>query len=127
MPMRRSWLRMLAMFSWVHTAGCTPLLMAAFSAGGPEGVPANGVEHVEPAHPLVPGEQVADGVDADMAHVDAAGGVREHLETVELGAAQVLDGLELLGLLPHPLPLGLDLGERVALGPIVDGHISPDF
>ena len=34
--MRLSWVRMLSMFSYVHTAGCTPLSIAAFSAGSPK-------------------------------------------------------------------------------------------
>ena len=34
--MRRSCVRMFSMFSWVHTAGWTPLSMAAFSAGSPK-------------------------------------------------------------------------------------------
>ena len=33
--MRRSWVRMFSMFSCVHTAGCTPFSIAAFSAGSP--------------------------------------------------------------------------------------------
>ena len=34
--MRLSCVRMFSMFSYVHTAGCTPLSMAAFSAGSPK-------------------------------------------------------------------------------------------
>jgi hypothetical protein len=74
------------------------------------------VEHVEAAHPLVAGQQVADGVDPDVAHVDAARGVREHLEAVELGPAGILDGAELLTALPDVLPLGFDVAEGIAIG-----------
>ena len=83
--------------------------------GQPEGVPAHRVQHVEAAHPLVAGEQVADRVDAHVAHVDAARRVREHLEAVELRPGRVLDGAELPALLPAGLPLGFDLGEGVAI------------
>ena len=86
--------------------------------GQTEGVPAHRVEDVEAAHPLVAREQIPDGVDAHVAHVDAAGRVREHLQTVELGTARVLPDVELLALFPDPLPLRLDLAERIA----IDGH-----
>ena len=36
MPRVFIWAFMVAMFSYVHTAGCTPLSMAAFSAGRPK-------------------------------------------------------------------------------------------
>src|SRR2546426_2989980 len=81
--------------------------------GQTESIPAHRVEHVETAHRLVAGEQVADRVVAYVSHVNAARGVREHLEAVELRAARVLGHAELLSVLPDPLPLGLDLLERV--------------
>ena len=84
--------------------------------GQAEGVPAHRMEHVEAAHPLEPRQEVADGVHADVAHVDAARRVREHLEAVELRTAGILDGAELFALVPDPLPLHLDLTERIAVG-----------
>ena len=81
-----------------------------------EGVPAHRVQHVETAHALEPREEIADGVDADVAHVNAARGVREHLEAVELRAARVFDGAELFALVPDTLPLRFDLAERIAIG-----------
>ena len=76
--------------------------------GQAEGVVAHGVQHVEAAHAGLAGHGVADGVVAGVAHVQVAGGVREHLEHVLLGLARVLFGLvELVGL-PGRLPLGLD-------------------
>src|SRR5206468_7581048 len=73
-------------------------------------------EHVEAAHALEPREHVTDRVVADVAHVDAARRVREHLEAVELRTAGILDGAELFALVPDPLPLHLDLTERIAVG-----------
>ena len=48
-----------------------------------QGVPADGVEDVGPGHALLAGDDVADRVVADVAHVDAAGGIGVHLETVD--------------------------------------------
>ena len=88
--------------------------------GQPEGVPAHRVQHVEAAHPLEAGEHVADGVDAHVAHVDAAGRIREHLEAVVLRPAGVLGHLELLGVLPDRLPLRLDLAEGISVLAVVE-------
>ena len=44
-----------------------------------------------------------------MAHVDAAGGIGEHLQAVELGAGGVFGHAEGLLLSPRPLPFHLDL------------------
>src|SRR5205085_10961997 len=75
-----------------------------------------GVEHVEAAHPFIAGQEVADRVHADVAHVDAARRVRKHLEAIELRPAGVLLDAELPGRLPARLPLGFDLGEGIAIG-----------
>ena len=92
--------------------------------GEAEGVPPHRVEHVVPAHPLVPREQIADGVHAHVTHVDAARRVREHLEAVILRPGRILRDLELLAILPRALPPGFDLAERIAVGTIVGGHVS---
>src|SRR6266571_475669 len=84
--------------------------------GQAKGVPPHRMEHVEAAHALEPREHVTDRVVADVAHVDAARRVREHLEAVELRTAGILDGAELFALVPDPLPLHLDLTERIAVG-----------
>ena len=52
--------------------------------GQAEGVPADGVQDVEAAHPLVAGHHVGDAVVADVADVDVARGVGQHLQAVEL-------------------------------------------
>ena len=96
--------------------GMDPVLDRGVFGGQAERVPAHRVQHVESAHPLETCQEVADRVDADVAHVDPPRGVREHLQAVELGPARVLTNAELLGLLPDGLPLGLDLTEGVAIG-----------
>src|SRR5207248_2558640 len=45
-----------------------------------ESVPAHGMKHVEAAHALYAGDDVSDGVVAHVAHVQRAGGIREHFE-----------------------------------------------
>ncbi len=72
----------------------------------PERVPAHGMEHVEAPHPLVPGHHVPDGVVAHVAHVDAPGRVREHLQHVVLGPGGVFGGVKQPPRLPDLLPLG---------------------
>ena len=108
-----------AMFSRVHFSGWTPRLMAAFSAGRPEGVPADGVQDVEAAHALVARDHVGDAVVADVADVDVARRVGQHLQAVELGPRRVLRDLEGAGLGPALLPARLDLVE------VVVGHGCP--
>ena len=91
--------------------------------GEAEGVPPHRVEHVVPAHPLVAGDRVADGVVPDVPHVDPAGRVREHLEAVVLRAAGLLAHPEETGLVPDALPLRLDVPEGIVVGPVL-GHGS---
>ena len=92
-----------------------------------EGVPAHGVQHVVAAHPLEARQEIADRVHAHVAHVDAAGRVREHLEAVVLRPRGILGDAELPALLPDPLPLRLDLTEGIAVCAVVGGHIRADF
>src|SRR6266852_87251 len=104
-----------------------PVLDRRVLGGQPEGVPAHRVQHVEAPHPLVAGQQIADRVDPHVAHVNAAGRVRKHLEAVVLGPAGLLGHLELLAVRPGFLPPGLDLREGVAVLTVVEGHIGADF
>ena len=57
--------------------------------GQAESVPAHGVQDIEALHPLVAGHHIADGVVADMAHVNAARRVGEHLQEIIFGPAGV--------------------------------------
>jgi hypothetical protein len=84
--------------------------------GKTEGVPAHRMQHVEAAHPLVPGQEISDRIHADMAHMDAPRRVRKHLEAIEFWTGGILDGTELLSVLPDLLPLGLDLAEGIPIG-----------
>src|SRR5207244_3801960 len=74
-----------------------------------ERVPAHRVQDIVAAHRLEPGQHVPDGIVTHMAHVDAAGGVGEHLQAVELGTRRVFGHTEGLLLSPFPLPFYFDL------------------
>ncbi len=80
-----------------------------------EGVPAHGVKHVEPAGALVARHHVPHGVVAHMAHVDAPGGVREHLEHVVFCARVVVAGCEHAPLVPYALPAGFRCAGVISL------------
>ena len=82
--------------------------MAAFSAGRPNASQPNGMQDVEPLSALQAGDDVANHVVADVADVRVPGGVREHLEAVELGLRLVDLDLEGAGFGPALLPLRLD-------------------
>jgi hypothetical protein len=74
------------------------------------------MKHVVALHPHVAGERVADGVIPDMAHVELAGGIRQHLQHVifRLAAVGRLGGIELRVSGPALLPARFYLGGRVA-------------
>src|SRR2546429_213193 len=74
-----------------------------------EGVPAHWVQDIVAAHRLEPCQHVPDGIVTHMAHVDAARGVGEHLQAVELGTRGVFGHTEGLLLSPFPLPFYFDL------------------
>jgi hypothetical protein len=83
-----------------------------------EGVPAHRMQHRMAGCALEARHHVAHRVVADMAHMDAPGRIREHLEhVVFLADAVVLRG-EDAALVPDFLPAGLRLGGVVAL----NGH-----
>ncbi len=90
--------------------------------GQAEGVPAHGVEDVEPLHALVAGDHVTDGVVAHVPHVDAARGVGEHLEHVVFFPAGLCVDLEGLVPLPALLPFAFDGLEIVSVGGLLHGH-----
>ncbi len=81
-----------------------------------EGVPTHGMEHVIAAGTLVARNDIAHGVVADMAHVDAARRVREHLKHVVFLARIGIVGLEDLVFGPFRLPTGLGVARIVTFG-----------
>ncbi len=100
-----------------------------------EGVPAHGMQHGEAARALVARDHVAHGVVAHVAHVDAPGGIGEHLEDVVFVARAVVGGRrgagrghgvirrrEDAGVVPFLLPARLRLAGVVAVLLTVLGH-----
>ena len=73
-----------------------------------EGVPAHRLQHVFAAHPLVAGDDVADGVVAHVPHVQAAGRIGEHRQAVEFFARGVSHGAERLVFFPGFLNGGFE-------------------
>ena len=73
-----------------------------------EGVPADGVQHVEAAHAAIARHRVADGVIAHVAHVQRAGGIRQHLQQIIFRAAGIGVGRERASGVPSLSPLRLD-------------------
>ncbi len=74
-----------------------------------ERVPAHGMKHVETLHAAIARNDVADGVVADMTHVNVARRVREHLEDVLFRTVVALTHLVDARLFPRLLPTRLDL------------------
>ncbi len=107
---------MWATLSRVQVCGWVPCLMAAFSAGIPRASQPMGWRTFAAGHALLAGDDVADRVVPDVAHVDAARGIGVHLEAVELGPGGIVDGGESPPGLPGGLPLALHRGEIVGVG-----------
>ncbi len=81
-----------------------------------EGVPAHRVQHGVAHGAFEARHHVAHGVVAHVAHVDAAGGVGEHLQHVVFGLGVVVRRGEDAALGPQLLPAGLGLAGVVAVG-----------
>ncbi len=73
-----------------------------------ECIPPERVQHVVTAHPLHARQRVADAVVADVPHVGMAGGIREHLEAVELRLRAIDLNLECACGRPFLLPLPIE-------------------
>ena len=98
-----------AMRASVKTRGCSPVFIAAFSAGSPNESNPNGDKHRLAVHRPVPDEQVTERVVADVALVSRPARVRVHAQHVRSGARVVQ--VHLVGVLVGPalLPALLDL------------------
>ncbi len=81
-----------------------------------ESIPAHRVQHIETPGSLVPGNDVAHRVVADMAHVNAARRIGEHFEHVIFFARIGIVGLEDLRLVPFLLPAGLGVARIITFG-----------
>ena len=80
--------------------GCSPVLMAAFSAGSPKESNPNGDKNCLPVHRAVPDEKIAERVVADVALVGRPARVRVHAKDVR-GRARVVH-VHLVGVLVDP-------------------------
>ena len=78
-----------------------------------ERVPAHRLQHVAPAHAMVAGQYVADGVVAHVPHVQLSRRVGKHAEAVILGLAGVFGDAESLRTVPVLLCCDFDLGGTV--------------
>ena len=72
-------------------------------------IPAHWMQHVVTTHSVIASCYVADGVIANMAHVNVARRVREHLEHIALRLAGILRCLMCACFGPHLLPTRLNL------------------
>ena len=112
--MRFNWRRMVSMFWRVHYHGMDVVLARGVLGRQAEGVPPHGMKDVETAGPLIARDQVAQGVVADVPHMDSAGRIGKHFQDVVLRLARVLDGLEHLAVLPRLLPFPFRFLEMIA-------------
>ena len=80
-----------------------------------EGVPAHRMQHVVALGAHIAGDDVAHGVVPHMPHMDAPGGVREHLKNVIFRARVVLGRAEDAAPLPCRLPMLLAFRRVVAV------------
>ena len=78
-----------------------------------EGVPTHGMQHVEPPGAHISRDHVAQGVVADMAHMDAPGWVWEHLEDVIFRLRTFIGGGKGAPFFPNGLPLRFGLVEII--------------
>jgi hypothetical protein len=84
----------------------------------PEGVPAHGVQDVLTQHALVTGDDVGDGVVANVPHVQPATGVGEHGQAVVLVATEIVAGGKAAPRLPVRLGVAFE-----GLGVVVAFHV----
>ena len=92
--------------------GRHPVLHRRVLGGKAERVPTHRLQDIAPAHALIPADHVADGVVADVPHVQLPARIREHRQAVELLSRGILADLERTVLVPEPLRLSFyRLGE----------------
>ncbi len=95
--------------------------------GQSKGIPAHWMQHVVSSQPFVAGYDIADGIVADMSHVNAARRIREHLQHIIFGPQRIC--ADFVGLFGQPelLPLGFNALEIVFEGFLAGVHVRlPD-
>jgi len=73
-----------------------------------EGIPADRMQNIETFHAFVAGNNIADGVIADMTDMNFAGGIREHLQQIIFFLLRIFGNLEGFFILPFLLPFLFD-------------------
>ncbi len=73
--------------------------------GQAEGVPTHWMQDVKTAHPFVAGQRVADRIISDVADVERAAGIGQHLQHIELRFGGILFRAVEIGVLPALVPL----------------------
>ena len=48
----------------------------------PESIPSHGLQNIEPAHPVMTGNYIANGIVSDMPHVQLARRIRQHGQAI---------------------------------------------
>src|SRR6185436_15179181 len=76
-------------------------------------VPANWVQHIESLKAFEPGDRIAYRVVSNVAHMQIAGRIREHLQAVETLSSVVVTYLKRMRIVPMLLPLLFDLFREV--------------
>src|SRR3954467_7593567 len=74
----------------------------------PERIPAHRLQHVEAAHAVVPGENVADRIVPHVSHVQLPRGVGEHGQAIELPLRGVFFDVERASTFPERLSFAFD-------------------
>ena len=90
-----------------------PVLEGGVLSRQPEGIPAHRMQHVEAGRLLVARDDVADGVVADMSHMNPARRVGKHLQHVIFRQVRGLIHGKAVALVPDGLPLALGFLETV--------------
>jgi hypothetical protein len=104
------------MRSSVNSRGCSTGRMAAFSAGSPKRVEADGRQHGVALHRAVAHDEVAEGVVAHVAHVGRPRSGTGTSTARSTGPGIVVVDLVGARVAPALLPLGLDDPRVVAVG-----------
>ncbi len=94
--------------------------------GQTEGVPAERVQHVEAAHPLHARHDIADRVVSDVPEMSVTGGVRKHVQAIELRSGRIDGHFERAGGGPTLLPLPVEV-LRMVVGHLLRTVDRPDF